>query len=580
VGGLDLRLLNRFSPYLKRSTMLVALSFFLMIATNLAEILQPYFIKIGIDKNIAGRDWLGLKQTALVLGLIMTVGFLLQFVYNYSIQLLGQRLLFDLRMNLFKKVLSFSHDYFDRTPVGKTLSKITNDVEAVREFISDGIVTVIGELLKVFFIFAAMLVVNYRLAVMALMTIPLFVFATLFFRKSIRTGYKQVRQSNAQINTLLVESISGNSEINMFNYKKKSMENFSRANQSYLNAYLQVVNSYSFYFPVIEIVTNAGMILVMLYAHFQIGISIKVGEIFIFFAYIQMFFRPLRQLAEKFNLFQSAMAAAERIFNLMDEKSKLKEDYSPAIRSMTLKGNIVFDKVGFSYQPDQPVLINISFTIRQGEKVALVGTTGSGKTTVIKLLNRLYDVDSGTITINNRDIRQIRLPVLRRAITTVPQDIFLFTGTARENISIYDSQISEEQIIEASRKVEADSFIQKLPGGYDENLLEEGKSLSTGQRQLLGFARAFVRDSDIVILDEATASIDSITEEMIQEAIKRLIANKTAIIIAHRLSTIQLVDRILVFHKGKLMGDGTHQELMKKNSIYAQYYRMQSLLSR
>jgi ATP-binding cassette subfamily B multidrug efflux pump len=580
VGGLDLRLLNRFSPYLKRSTMLVALSFFLMIATNLAEILQPYFIKIGIDKNIAGRDWLGLKQTALVLGLIMTVGFLLQFVYNYSIQLLGQRLLFDLRMNLFKKVLSFSHDYFDRTPVGKTLSKITNDVEAVREFISDGIVTVIGELLKVFFIFAAMLVVNYRLAVMALMTIPLFVFATLFFRKSIRTGYKQVRQSNAQINTLLVESISGNSEINMFNYKKKSMENFSRANQSYLNAYLQVVNSYSFYFPVIEIVTNAGMILVMLYAHFQIGISIKVGEIFIFFAYIQMFFRPLRQLAEKFNLFQSAMAAAERIFNLMDEKSKLKEDYSPAIRSMTLKGNIVFDKVGFSYQPDQPVLINISFTIRQGEKVALVGTTGSGKTTVIKLLNRLYDVDSGTITINNRDIRQIRLPVLRRAITTVPQDIFLFTGTARENISIYDSQISEEQIIEASRKVEADSFIQKLPGGYDENLLEEGKSLSTGQRQLLGFARAFVRDSDMVILDEATASIDSITEEMIQEAIKRLIANKTAIIIAHRLSTIQLVDRILVFHKGKLMGDGTHQELMKKNSIYAQYYRMQSLLSR
>jgi ATP-binding cassette subfamily B multidrug efflux pump len=346
VGGLDLRLLNRFSPYLKRSTMLVALSFFLMIATNLAEILQPYFIKIGIDKNIAGRDWLGLKQTALVLGLIMTVGFLLQFVYNYSIQLLGQRLLFDLRMNLFKKVLSFSHDYFDRTPVGKTLSKITNDVEAVREFISDGIVTVIGELLKVFFIFAAMLVVNYRLAVMALMTIPLFVFATLFFRKSIRTGYKQVRQSNAQINTLLVESISGNSEINMFNYKKKSMENFSRANQSYLNAYLQVVNSYSFYFPVIEIVTNAGMILVMLYAHFQIGISIKVGEIFIFFAYIQMFFRPLRQLAEKFNLFQSAMAAAERIFNLMDEKSKLKEDYSPAIRSMTLKGYIIYHSPG------------------------------------------------------------------------------------------------------------------------------------------------------------------------------------------------------------------------------------------
>lgn len=579
-GGIDLGLLKRFFPYLKRSIFLLTGCFFLMVVTNLVEILQPYLIKIGIDRNITGRDWPGLKHTALILAMVMVAGFVLQFIYNFSIHLLGQRLLFDLRMDLFRKVLSFSQDYFDRTPVGKTLSKLTGDVEAVREFISDGVVTVIGELLKVVFIFTAMLLVNYRLAILALITIPVFIFATLFFRKSIRTGFREVRQANADINTLMMESISGNIEINMFNTRERSMETFSRANRSYLRAYLQVIKSYSIYFPVIEIVTNAGMILILLYGHFQMGLSIRVGEIFIFFAYLQMFFRPLRQLAEKFNLFQSAMAAAERMFNLIDEKSRLHEDYSQVIQPMDVAGDIVFDRVDFSYRPDQQVLKDITFTIRRGEKVALVGTTGSGKTTLIRLLNRLYDVDSGSISINGQDIRQIPLQALRRAITTVPQDIFLFTGTARDNISLYHQRISFQQILQASRQVEADSFIRELPGGYDENLLEEGKSLSTGQRQLLGFARAFVRKSEIIILDEATASIDSMTEGAIQEAVKKLIAHQTAIIIAHRLSTIQLVDRILVFHRGNLVGEGTHKTLMKQSGIYAEYYRLQSLLSR
>jgi ABC-type multidrug transport system fused ATPase/permease subunit len=278
-------------------------------------------------------------------------------------------------------------------------------------------------------------------------------------------------------------------------------------------------------------------------------------------------------------MFQSAMAAAERIFNLMDRKSKLTEIHVPEAAHKTIKGDIVFESVNFSYQDNQPILKNVSFKINQGEKVALVGTTGSGKTTIIKLLTRLYDINSGSITINGKNIKKFPLLNLRKTFTTVPQDLFLFTGNAAENISLYDKSISREKIITASKEVLADYFISKLPEGYDENLLEEGKSLSAGQKQLLSFARAFVRDSTFIILDEVTASIDSGTEKLIQQAVRKLIADKTAIIIAHRMSTIKLVDRILVFHKGELVADGTHQELMKEKGIYAQYYRLQSLLS-
>ena len=578
--GLDLNLLKRFYPYLKKSTALAIFSFILMITTNLAAVLQPYFIKIGIDKDIANRDWPGLLDTVFVLGIIMAAGFIFQFLYNLAIQFLGQRLLYDLRLDLFKKLLTLSQDYFDRTPVGKTLTNITNDVESVRQFISEGVVTVAGEMLKVIFIFAAMLMVNVRLAVLAFVTIPLFVVATLFFRNRIRSGYTEVRRANAQINTMLMESITGINEINLFNYQASSRRRFNEANRNYLKAFLQVVNSYSLYFPVIELVTNTGMILVLLFAHFQLGISILVGEIFIFFAYIQMFFRPLRQLAEKFNMFQSAMAAAERIFNLMDQKSRLAEEYGPVKDRLDIKGNICFKSVNFSYLEKQPVLKNVSFTIHQGERVALVGTTGSGKTTVIKLINRLYDVDSGSITVNGTDIREYPLRELRSSITTVPQDVFIFTGNTQENISLYDADITRNQVVNAARQVNLDSAIRQLPGAYDENLLEEGKSLSSGQKQLLSFARAFVRESNIIILDEVTANIDSGTEALIQDATKKLIAGKTAIIIAHRMSTIKLVDRILVFHMGELVGEGTHSQLMKENGIYAQYYRMQSLLSR
>lgn len=579
-AGVDMGLLKRFIPYLKKTVWMALFSFVLMVLTNLAGILQPYFVKVGIDRDIARGDWPGLVRTSLWLGGIMLGGFLFQFLYNISIQLLGQRLLFDIRMDLLRKIFSFSHDYFDRTPVGKTLTNVTNDVESVRQFISEGVVTVLGELLKVVFILAAMLLVNVRLALLAFTTIPVFVLATLFFRKSIRTGYADVRRANARINTLLTESITGINEINLFNYQATIRELFTRANKEYLDAFLQVVRSYSLYFPVIELVTNAGMVLVLLYAHYQMGITIQVGEIFIFFAYIQMFFRPLRQLAEKFNLFQSAMAAAERIFGLMDMKSHMTESYRPVTEPVMVKGDITFHSVDFAYHEDQPVLKNISFRIEEGEKVALVGTTGSGKTTIIKLLNRLYDVSAGSITINGKDVRDYPLATLRRAITTVPQDVFLFTGSARNNISLYDPLISRGRVVDAARQVHADAFIRSLPRGYDENLLEEGRSLSSGQKQLLSFARAFVREAPIIVLDEVTANIDSGTESQIQEATQRLIADKTAIIIAHRMSTIKLVDRILVFHHGELVGQGSHSQLMRENGIYAQYYRMQSMLSR
>jgi len=582
IAGLDVNLLRRFVPYLRRYAVLAAVSFLLMVGTNVAAVLEPYFLKVGIDRDVAQRDWQGLLQTATALGVVLVLGFVLQFFFNYGVQFLGQRLLYDIRMDLFGKVLRLPNTYFDRTPVGTTLTHLTSDVEAVRAFISEGVVTVLGELLKVVLIFAAMVWVNARLALLALLVIPFFLLATVIFRKSIRGSFREVRRANAEINTHLVESITGVNEIHLFNYERQGMTQFVRANQNYLNAFLRVVHSYSVYFPVIDVVTNVGMGLVMLYAHFQMGVGIQPGEIFVFFAYIQMFFRPLRQLAEKFNMFQSAMAAAERIFTLLDREEPprpLEVRSAPRPAAGKDWGDVAFRHVHFSYQEGQPVLKDLDFTIGHGEKIALVGTTGSGKTTVGKLLTGLYEIDSGEIRIGGVDIRRLPLPFLRRQVTTVPQDVFLFTGSAGENISMYDPDIDTERVRRAARTVYAHRFIERLPGGYGESLLEEGKSLSTGQRQLLGFARAFVRESPIVVLDEVTANVDAETESLIEGAIGNLIGGRTAIIIAHRLATIRMVDRILVLHRGELIEQGTHRELMRKNGLYAQYYRMQSILS-
>ena len=573
----DLRLLRRLLPFLRNHIFLALVTLSFMLIWDISGVIYPYLVKLGIDRDIMKHDLIGLQYTALLLLVVLAVSFIFQVLFNYAVQYLGQRILLDLRMDLFKHMVYLSNDYFDKTSVGSTLTNITNDVEAIREFISEGVVSVAGELLKVGFILVAMVMVNVKLALLTFIMIPFFILVTIIFRRSIRSGYRGVRKSNAQINTILQESITGIREIIQFNYKDKSRLHFGDSNRSYLKSFLEVVHAYSLYFPVIEVVANMCMALIFIFAHKKLGVSLHVGEIFAFFTYINMFFRPLRELAEQFNTFQSAMAAAERTFKLLDQPVTIKEPSDPYPVTQKLTGKITFKNVHFSYKPGVPVLQDVSFEIQPGEKVALVGYTGSGKTTIIKLINRFYDIQSGSILIDDIPINRYPLLELRSHIATVPQDPFIFTGTVAENISMHDPLISPEQIKEAAQQVYADDFIEKLSAHYDENVLEEGKRLSVGQKQLLSFARGIVRRPGLLILDEATSNIDSSTEKLIEAAIENVLKGRTSIIIAHRLSTIRKADRILVFSKGRLVEEGTHTQLIEKQGIYSKLYHTQAI---
>ncbi len=582
-NGLDWRLLRRMAPYVRRNSLLVGAALVLMVAMDLLHVLHPYLIKVGIDRHILNNDLSGLLGLGITLAIVMSAGFIVEVLFNYMIEYLGQRLLFDIRLDVFKKVLRLDSSYFDRTPVGAVMTNITNDVEAIREFISYGIVTIVGDLLKIGFILTAMLAINLKLALITFLTLPIFIITTAIFRTSIRRGYRGVRKANALINTSLVETITGIREIILFDNKGPSTKRFTGYNRDYLTSFLRVIQSFSIFFAIFEMVSILGMIVILLFSHFTLGISVQPGEIFAFFSYINMFYRPLRQMAEKFNTFQSAMAASERIFSLMDKEILIRDPAEPLQPEAGTACAVAFKNVRFSYsdqdnsEEDQPVLKDLSFTIHTGEKVAIVGHTGSGKSTVINLINRLYDIQQGSIEISGLDIGKYSLVDLRARITTVPQDFFLFSGTIAENITLHRQGFSIQDIENAARAVKADTFIQRLPQKYNQEILEQGKSLSTGQKQLLSFARAFATDPAILIMDEATSNIDSKTEKLIQEALDRLIEGRTAIIIAHRLSTIRHMDRILVLHKGRLVEEGSHAELLKKGGVYAQLYRMQAI---
>jgi len=574
----DIKLIKRLFRYMIKYSPLIIISVVLLLLLNGAGVVQPYLIKIGIDENVMTGDIEGLKSLSLLLFSIIFVAFGLNFFFNYLVQYIGQKLLMDLRMDLFKHVLKLPNSYFDRTPVGKTLTNITNDVEAIRAFISEGVVTVVGELLKVIFILTAMFMINFRLALLTLISIPVFVIGTFLFRNSIRKGFAGVRKANSEINTSLVETITGIKEIILFDHKSKSRDRFDVSNKSYLSAYLKVINAYSLYFPIIEIVSNISMVVVFFYAHSIVGQSIRVGEIFAFFTYINMFFRPLRELAEKFNMFQSAMAASERAFKLLDRDITIHSIPNSIKSEQRIGGKIEFKNVNFEYNDGDRILKDVTFSIGKGEKIALVGNTGSGKTTIINLINRIYEVRDGSVLIDDRDIKDYNLEYLREQVGVVPQDPFFFNGSIYENLSLFKPNLSGERVKRCSERVHADSFIHKFDHGYDEQVLEEGKKLSSGQRQLLSFTRALIKDPSIIILDEATSNIDSETESFIEDATRKLLGDRTSIIIAHRLSTIKMVDRIIVLKDGKVVEEGDHSTLISKKGEYFNLYQSQSFL--
>ncbi len=578
-SGLDFRLTRRLGAYVVGHKALVGVSLAAMLATDLLQVLVPALVKLGIDRDVASGDLRGLRTTALLLAAAMVGRFVTQVGFTVIVEMLGQRLLFDLRLDLLRKVLRLGNDYFDRTPVGSTLTNVTNDVEAVRQFIADGIVNILGDSVKVLFILGAMVLINPALAAVTFITLPLFAVATVAFRNALRHGFRGVRAANAAINTALSETVTGIREITVLNYQARSLADFQEHNRDYLRSYLVVVRAFSRYFPTIEVVTHVGMLTVMLAAHFTIGVSLQIGDVFAFSGYITMLFMPLRQLAEKFNSFQSAMAASERIFAMLDrdESIAVPSPAAPLPPRGEQGAGVAFRGVSFAYTPGTPVVTDLSFRVQPGERIALVGGTGSGKSTVINLLNRLYDAGGGVVEVDGVDVRLIATDDLRRRIVTIPQSLFLFSGTVHDNIALYDRSVGRAQVVEAARAVNLDAFIRSLPRGYDEEVLEEGKSLSTGQKQLLSFARAFVRDPDVVIMDEATSSIDAESERLIEDATATLLAGRTAIVIAHRLSTIRSVDRILVLHDGALVEEGDHDSLLARDGVYAKLYRVQML---
>jgi ATP-binding cassette, subfamily B, multidrug efflux pump len=582
--GLDWKLLKRLGPYIKKNLWLFVFAIVLMLVVDFLSVLTPYLVKIGIDEHITQGDYPGLVRIGIVLVLVMAGNFICQLSLTIGMEYLGQRFLFNMRSDLLRKVLSLSSDFFDRTPTGSVMTNITNDVEAIREFISEGIVSIVGDVLKLGFILVAMLLINVQLALITFISIPLFIGVTIFFRNNIRRGYRGVRKANSLINSSLVETITGIKEITLFNNRGPSRKRFTGYNNQYLESFIKVVHSFSIFFAAFEFISFIGFLIILGFAHFVIGTQVMVGEVFAFFSYMNMFYRPLRQLAEKFNAFQSAMAASERIFTLLDTESKIlnpeeteETRINPQADGDSRDSELVFEDVTFAYDGENPVVKNLSFTVSPGEKVAVVGHTGAGKTTLINLINRLYDIQTGSIKIGGLDLREYTIEGLRKRITTVPQDFFLFNGSLADNISLLYEGVTDEDVRQAAEAVRASTFIEELPERYKTELLEDGKSLSTGQKQLLSFARAFVTDPSILIIDEATSNIDSKTEKLIEEALHKLLEGRTALIIAHRLSTIKDVDRILVMHKGVLVEEGSHQELLKQDGIYAQLYRMQTL---
>lgn len=541
------------------------------------SILRPYLIKVMVDDYIFFYDITGLGRIALILVALLVVEFFLEYAFHYSTGWLGQSVVRDLRVRVFKHITSLRLNYFDRTPIGTSTTRTINDIEAINQIFSEGVITMIADLLTVIAVLGIMLYTSWKLTLVCMLTLPFLVIASYIFQKKTRIAFQVVRTQIAKMNAFLQERITGMRTVQIFNAEKQEAEKFKAINQEYTQANLKSILYYAVFYPVVEVIAAASLGLMVWYgARGVISSDITLGAVIAFPIYINMLFRPIRMLADKFNTLQMGLVASERVFGILEQVEKIENRGN--IKPEQFKGEVEFDRVWFAYDGEEYVLKDVSFTIQPGETLAIVGSTGSGKTTIISILNRFYDIQKGSIRIDGTDIREFDLYAMRRRIGLVLQDVFLFSGSVFENITLRDEHIRREQVIEAAKMIGAHEFIEKLPGGYDYQVMERGATLSMGQRQLISFVRALVFNPNILILDEATSSVDPETESVIQFAIETLIAKRTSIIIAHRLSTIRHADNILVLKKGEIQEYGTHEALLKiENGQYKQLYEMQFL---
>ncbi len=565
------RLLNYVKPY-KKYVVLAIL--FNIVVASLGP-LRPYLTKIAVDDHIANKDYNGLLTIVTILLGALIFQSIIQYFLTYFTELMGQKIINDLRKQIFAHLQKLALKYFDKTPIGRSVTRVTNDVDALNEMFSSGIVEIFSDIFVIVFIFGFMFLVSWDLALVTLAVMPLLILGTSVFRKKVRESYRDVRKYLANLNSYMQERVTGMNVVQTFAKEKKELESFSGINKNHKDANIKSIFYYAVFYPFVEFLNAVAIGLIIWYGGGEVVQSrIQIGTLFMFIQFVEMFWRPVRDLAEKFDILQRAMAASERIFKLLDDNTIIPDTENPTSIAK-VKGEIEFKDVWFAYNPGDYVLKNVSFKINHGQTVAIVGATGAGKTSIINILTRFYDIEKGSITLDGIDIRQLAKKDLRKYISMVLQDVFLFSGTIKSNINLGNSQITDEEIINAAKTVGANKFIEKLPNKYDEEVKEKGATLSVGQRQLISFARALAYNPQILILDEATSSVDTETEILIQNAIEKLLVGRTSIVIAHRLSTIQNADKILVMHKGELKEMGTHQELLANRGIYYKLYQLQ-----
>lgn len=585
----DARLMRRLLGYMRPYKKLVALSLLFLLAQSALQVLGPLLTKVAVDRylqpdpaqsipfldaRLPADPWRGLAIVASLYLAVLVGTFLFEFAQVYIMQYTGQLAMFDLRRQLMSHLQKLDVSYFDRNPVGRLVTRVTSDVDVLNDLFSSGLVTIVGDVLVLLFILAIMLWLNVPLTLLMLAAMPFVVLATAIFRRRVARSYRRIRVALARINSYLQEHVTGIVVLQLFNRERASGAEFDRINRDHMDAYKETITAYGWFYPVVEFISMLTLAGILVYGGFRVaGGGLTLGVVVAFLQYGLRFFRPIQDLSEKYNILQSAMASSERIFKLLDTPAEIVAP--PAPKPAPAAARIEFDRVWFAYKDEDWVLRDVSFAIEPGETIAVVGHTGAGKTTIINLLLRFYDVRQGAIRIGGVDVRDIEPRELRRQFGVVLQDPYLITGTLEENIRLGTPGIARDDVESAAGQVNLLDFVRGLPDGFDHSIQERGSGLSTGQKQLISFARALAHNPRFLILDEATSSVDTETEFRVRDALARMVEGRTSIVIAHRLSTIQRADRILVMHKGRLRESGAHQELLALRGIYWKLYQLQ-----
>ena len=571
---IDMKVLRQLYTFVKPYQAQFYFLVFLTIALAILAPTRPYYIQIAIDEYVAVGDVDGLLRIIYLLVGLMIVQSIAQWAHTYYSGWIGQVIIKDIRTRLYRHLLKLRLKFFDNTPIGRLVTRNVSDIETLADVFSEGLAAIIGDLLQIVTILGVMFYIDWKLTLVSLSTLPLMIISTYVFKEKIKVTFNDVRNAVSNLNSFLQEHITGMNIVQIFNREQREYEKFKEINKEHSAAHIRSVLYYSVYFPVAEIIQAIGIGLVVWYGAVGVlGMELQIGILISFIMYLQLFFRPIRMIADRFNTLQMGVVSSSRIFKLLASTEHIANEGS--FKPEKIQGNIKLENVWFAYNDEEYVLKDISFEVKKGQTIALVGATGAGKSSIINLISRFYEINKGHIYVDGTDIREFELGALRKHIGVVLQDVFLFSNSIYHNITLGNPSISKEQVMEAAELVGARKFIEKLPGGLDYNVMERGATLSVGQRQLISFVRAMVYNPEILILDEATSSVDTETEELIQESIEKMMQGRTSIVIAHRLSTIQKADQILVLHKGEIVETGTHESLLEKGGYYTQLHQMQ-----